>query len=434
MNKQRKHYMQGEEILAKEEITQDRLLSRYRALDLTDEKGMMCGKILADMGMDVIKLEPPGGDPARNIGPFYHGITDPEKSLSWLAFNMNKRGITLNLNTEDGRQIFKRLIQKVDIVIESFPVGFLGRLGLSYSDLIQINRQIILASITGFGQTGPYKDFKAPDIVCMAMGGNMNLTGDPDHPPLRIGVPQAYYHAGGEAAIACLGALWHREMTGEGQCIDVSAQDSVAWLGFYNMAVWEISQSKITRLGAERLSGNGVKFRFLFPCADGFVSFIPLGGETRAESQKKLVDWMDREGLADDFIKNFDWASHTAMKSTNELSERMSKIFKRFFLTKTKKELFDFAIKNGCFIAPINTTEDIVKSEHFQARGFWVEVEHPELNTAITYPGFPYSFSETPCRIIRRSPLIGEHNSEILGRELGLTQDELITLKSGGII
>ena len=394
----------------------------------------MCGKILADLGMEVIKVEPPGGDPARNIGPFYQNQPDPEKSLFWFALNMNKRGITLNLHSEDGRAIFKRLIQKVDLTIESFPAGFLEHVGLGFNGLSQINRQIIMASITGFGQTGPYKDFKAPDIVCMAMGGEMNLTGDPDRPPLRIGVPQAYFHAGGEAAIACLAALWHREMTGEGQYIDVSAQDSVAWLGFYNQAVWDLSRLNISRQGGQRVIGHGIKFRFLFPAADGYVSFLAIGGETRAESQKKLVEWMDREGLADDFIKNFDWASHSVLKVTDELTEKMSRIFKRFFLTKTKKELFDFAIQNGCLLAPINTTEDIVKSEHFQARGFWVEVEHPELNTAITYPGFPYSFREAPCEVIRRAPLIGEHNSEILGQELGLTPDELIILKSGGII
>lgn len=416
------------------EFSQDHLLTCYRALDLTDEKGMMCGKILADMGMDVIKVEPPGGDPARNIGPFYQGIPDPEKSLFWLVLNLNKRGITLNLNTEDGRQILKRLIQKVDLIIESFPSGFLGDLGLDYSDLTQVNRQIIMASITGFGQTGPYKDFKAPDIVCMAMGGEMNLTGDPDHPPLRIGVPQAYFHAGGEAAIACLGALWNREITGEGQSIDVSAQDSVAWLGFYNQSVWDLSRLKITRLGAQRVVGSGIKFRFLFPCADGFVSFLALGGETRAEAQKKLVEWMDKEGLADDFIKNFDWAGHSVLKSTNELSEKMAQSFEKFFQAKTKKELFDFAIQNGCLLAPINTAEDILKSEHFRARGFWVEVEHPELRTKITYPGFPYSFSEAPCEVIRRAPRVGEHNAEIYGREFDFSREEMITLKSGGII
>jgi benzylsuccinate CoA-transferase BbsE subunit len=395
---------------------------------------MMCGKILADLGMEVMKVEPPGGDPARNIGPFYQNQPDPEKSLYWFVLNMNKRGITLNLHTEDGRQIFKKLAQRVDLIIESFPVGFLGSLGLSYPELNRVNSQIILTSITGFGQTGPYKDFKAPDIVCMAMGGEIIITGSPEHPPLRIGVPQAYLHAGAEAATACLGALWHREMSGEGQYIDVAAQPCVAWLGFYNQILWEFNRMNINRLGGVRVGGRGIKFRFLFPCADGFVSFLAVGGETRVEAQKKLIAWMDQEGLADDFIKNFDWRSHSPMRTTDEISDQLSQTFLNFFKTKTKKELFDFAVQNGVILAPVNTAEDVFKTEHFRARGFWVEVEHPELNTAITYPGFPYSFSETPCQVIRRAPLIGEHNSEILGRELGFSQDELVTLKSGGII
>jgi crotonobetainyl-CoA:carnitine CoA-transferase CaiB-like acyl-CoA transferase len=418
----------------KEEITQGNLLSGYRALDLTDEKGMMCCKILADLGMEVIKVEPPGGDPARNIGPFYQNQPDPQKSLYWFALNVNKRGITLNLKTEDGRQIFKRLAQKVDLIIESFPVGFLGSLGLSYSELSQVNSQIILTSITGFGQTGPYKDFKAPDIVCMAMGGEMILLGSPDHPPVRIGVPQVYLHAGGEAAGACLAALWHREMSGEGQYIDVAAQPCVAWLGFYSQGLWEFNRMISHRQGGRRTGGKGVTYSFLYPCADGFVSFSPLGGETRGVAQKTLVEWMDKEGLADDFIKNIDWVSQSPTRESNEISEKVTQVFTRFFRTKTKKELFDFAIQNGVLLAPIYTVEDILKSEHFRARGFWVDVEHPELNTTITYPGFNCSFGGNPRGVIKRAPLIGEHNSEILGQELGFKQHELVTLKSGGII
>jgi len=412
----------------------DGLLSGYRALDFTDEKGMLCGKILADLGGDVIKVEPPAGDPARKIGPFYRNLPDPNKSLFWFALNMNKRGITLNLHSQEGCQILGRLLAKTDLIIESFPVGYLEGLGLGYPEIRANNSRIVMASITGFGQTGPYRDYKAPDIVCMALGGEMNLTGDPAHPPLRVGVPQAYCHAGGEAAIACLAALWYREMTGEGQHIDVSAQETIAWLGFYNQALWDINQLKISRLGGERIGGKGIRFRFLFPCADGFVSFLAIGGETRAEAQKKMVAWMDREGLADDFIKNFDWTEQTVLRSTKELSERISESFKRFFVTKTKKELFDFALENGCFLAPINTTEDILKSDHFRGRGFWVEVDHTELGRSITYPGYPYSFSETPGKAAQRAPLIGEHNSEIYGRELGLGPEELAAMRSGGVI
>ena len=421
-------------IVEKVEGAQASALSRYRVLDLTNEKGMMCGRILSDMGIEVTKVEAPGGDPSRNIGPFYHNKPDPEKSLFWFALNLNKRGITLNLNSEDGRHIFMSLLPKTDIVIESFPVGLLGQLGLGYDELSRVNRQLIMASITGFGQTGPYKDFKAPDIICMAMGGEMNLTGEPDRPPLRVGVPQAYLHTGAEAATACLAALWHREMTGEGQYIDVSAQECVAGLGFYNMPVWDLFKKNIKRQGGHREIAGVISFRFLFPVADGYVAFLALGGETRAESQRRLIEWMDKEGMADDFIKQFDWDSYNAAGLTPEVSKKLENCFRKFFLTKTKKELFHFALQNGCFIAPVNTAEDILKSPQFQSRGFWIEVEHPELGEPIKYPGFPYLFSESPCRVRRRPPLIGEHNYEVFCKELGFTQQELVMLKSAGIV
>ncbi|MFC2010644.1 CaiB/BaiF CoA transferase family protein [Chloroflexota bacterium] len=207
----------------------DGMLSPYRALDLTDEKGLLCGKILADLGADVIKIERPGGDPARNIGPFYHDEPDPEKSLYWFAYNTSKRGITLDIETTDGKEIFKQLVKSADFIIESFPPGYLDSIGLGYSALEKIKPDIILISITPFGQTGPYKDYKTSDIVAWAMGGEMAPFGDPDRPPIRISHhSQAYLHAGTDAATGALAALYHRWTTGEGQQVDVSVHESVA--------------------------------------------------------------------------------------------------------------------------------------------------------------------------------------------------------------
>jgi len=158
------------------------MLSPYRVLDLTDTNGLLCGKLLGDLGADVIKIERPGGDAARNLGPFYHDEADPEKSLFWFAFNTSKRGITLDIETAEGQETLKSLVKGADFVIESFPPGYLDRLGLGYSALEKINPRIILVSITPFGQTGPYKDYKAPDIVAFAMGGYMYPFGDPDRP------------------------------------------------------------------------------------------------------------------------------------------------------------------------------------------------------------------------------------------------------------
>jgi len=163
----------------------EQLLGSYRVLDLSDEKGMFCGKFLGDFGADVIKIEPPGGSPARNIGPFYHDIPDPEKSLFWFAYNSSKRGITLNIETSDGQEIFKRLVKTADFIVETFTPGYMESLGLGYDTMNRINPRIIVCSITPFGQTGPYKDYKSSDLIALATGGLLYICGDPERPPVR---------------------------------------------------------------------------------------------------------------------------------------------------------------------------------------------------------------------------------------------------------
>ncbi|GAJ12047.1 unnamed protein product, partial [marine sediment metagenome] len=226
--------------MAEEEKTEG-ALSPCRVLDITDEKGLYCGKLLGDLGADVIKIERPGGDPARRIGPFYHDEPDPERSLFWFALNTSKRGITLDIESADGQEILKKLVKSADFVIESFPPGYLDKLGLSYSALEKLNPGIIMVSITPFGQTGPYKDYKAPDIVAWAMGGQTYLYGDPDRPPVRISHhSHAYLHAAAEAAVGAMMALYHREMTGEGQQVDISIQESAARSSQRFISSWDM--------------------------------------------------------------------------------------------------------------------------------------------------------------------------------------------------
>jgi crotonobetainyl-CoA:carnitine CoA-transferase CaiB-like acyl-CoA transferase len=209
-------------------------------LDLTDEKGSLCGKIFGDLGADVIKIERPGGDAARKVGPFYHDIQDPEKSLYWFFFNSSKRGITLDLGTIEGREIFKRLVEAADIVVESFPPRYLDGLGLGYSVLSEINPQIIMTSITPFGQSGPYKDYKTSDIVAFALSGAMSICGDPDRPPLRLNPYHAYSYAGATAAAGTLIAYYYRQVSGQGQHVDVSVQESVMIDAFMCPPSWSL--------------------------------------------------------------------------------------------------------------------------------------------------------------------------------------------------
>ncbi|MCH8195608.1 MAG: CoA transferase [Chloroflexi bacterium] len=203
------------------------LLPPHRVLDLTTVVGHLCCKILAEMGADVIKIEPTGGDTARDIGPFIDDIPSRNRSLQWFAFNASKRGVTLNLETADGRDIFRRLVEGADFVVESFKPGYLDSLGLGFDALRAIKPDLILTSITPFGQTGPYRGYAATDLVLMAMGGFMAENGYPDSPPIRMSVDQAYHHGGFYGAAASLTAHLDRARTGQGQHVDISIQEAL---------------------------------------------------------------------------------------------------------------------------------------------------------------------------------------------------------------
>lgn len=397
-------------------------LGPYRVLDLTDEKGWYCGKILGDLGADVIKIEKPGGDPGRNIGPFYHDVTDPQKSLNWFAFNVNKRGITLDIETAGGRETFRRLVRNADFVIESFPPGCLAELGLDYAALSQLNPRIILTSISPFGQTGPHKDYKSADIIALAMSGLMHLTGDPDRAPLQIQPPQAYLMAGGQAAVGSLVAHYRRELTGEGQHVDVSILESLIAPTTQAVPFWHLRGIKMRRSGHFRsgLSTDAVA-RQIWPCKDGLVSFVIMGGKAHARSNRGLADWMDEEGLSDDYFRSMDWKSFDMAASTREVHDCLEKPVGRFFLSHTKAEAYEGARQRGITLCPVCTPGEVLEDIHLRSRGFWAELEHSELGTTITYPGSFAKMSLTPCGISRRAPLIGEHNREILGKEAVLT-------------
>jgi crotonobetainyl-CoA:carnitine CoA-transferase CaiB-like acyl-CoA transferase len=406
------------------------MLSSYRVLDLTDEKGLMCGKIFGDLGADVIKIEKPGGDPARNIGPFWHDEPDPERSLFWFALNANKRGVTLDIETADGQEIFKKLVTTADFVIESFKPGYLNKLRLGYRALKKLNPGIILISITPFGQTGPYKNFKAPDIVAWAAGSGlfMRTFGDADRPPFRISHhPQTYYHAGTEAVVGALVALYHRQMSGAGQHVDVSIQECMA----FNTG-WEWDLNKTQRKRGEALIP--VRVRHMWPCKDGWVMWRYTGGPMARRHSIPLVKWMEEEGMADDFMRNFDWENFSHYTTTQGIIDHMEEQTIKFFMTHTKAEMMAGAIKHRIMLYPIATTSDILESPQLAARGFWQEVEHPELSTAITYPAKWANTSSAPPKISRRAPLIGEHNEEIYAKELGFSKDKLILLKQANVI
>ena len=238
------------------------LLYPYRVLDLTGERGQACGKLLADLGADVIKVEPPEGDPVRRRGPFVDDESGPDRSLRWLAWNANKRSVSLDLNDAAGRDQFLRLVRSADFVLESFAPGYLAQLRLGYDELAQVNPSLILVSISPFGQSGPYRDYKATDIVCWAMSGFMSIAGEGERPPAQISDnAQSFLNACGDAAIGALIALEQRRRTGRGQHVDVSAQEATARATFQISASWDLNRRNLARgelATPARLPGCGV--------------------------------------------------------------------------------------------------------------------------------------------------------------------------------
>jgi len=413
----------------------DSLLPGCRVLDLADEKGFLCGRILGDMGADVIKVERPGGDPARNIGPFYKDIPSSEKSLFWFAYNASKRGITLDIESRDGQAIFRELAEGSDFLVESFKPGHLDSIGIGYRDLRTTNPGLVMVSISPFGGSGPYSEYEGPDLTCMAMGGFMATAGDEDKPPVRVSFPQAFLHASAQAAAGAMIAHVYREATGLGQHVDVSAQEAVIWTIQNATGVWDLNRINIKRSGATKLRPNGSRFRMHWPCKDGHVT---LGAQaSRAvvgEAWASLAKWMESEGAADDYVKEKDWSTLDFFNISQDELDRIMKAGTDFFEGKTRRELYEGAIKRRVLLYPVNSIDELVGYEQLKAREFFQAVEHPELGESLTYPGTFVRLSEGKCEVRRRAPLIGEHNVEVYGGEMGMSRGEMVVLKATGVI
>ncbi len=410
-------------------------LGPYRVLDLTEGGFNWCGKVLADLGADVIKVEPPQGSPTRSRGPFYLDDPNPERSLFWYAYCLNKRGITLDLETRDGHDIFTDLVRKSDFVIESYPPGYLDELGLGYDSLSCANPGLIMTSISPNGQTGPHAQHKAPDIVAWSMGGMQHLAGDTDRPPVRIGFPQAELNAGAQAAAGSMVAFWHRQRTGEGQHVDVSMQVAVIWTLMSATAFPPLHNVNLERAGAYR-TGGAVRSRGVFPCKDGYVSVVFNGSGFISP----MVRWMEEEGVTPEFMALGNWDSWTPGELSARGDEGLAELraleqhIGEFLITKTKVELFQRALEHRILLAPCNTVQDIWESPQLKARGFWTQMHHPDLDASLTYTGPFIKFSETPIRTRHLAPRLGQHNYEVFVTELGLAEDRMTQLQAQGVI
>ena len=395
-------------------------LAGLKILDLADYRGSLCSRLMADMGADVIKVEPPGGDAARRIGPFVDDQPHHDRSLFYWFYNLNKRSITLDLSQPAGVELLLRLARSADIIIESYKPGRLGAMGLGWEKLREINPALILLSMTPFGQTGPYRDFVADDTVLAAQSGMLYVNGWPGRQPVRPFGLQAYHASAYFGLITTMCALFARDRDGEGQWIDLSMQEATI------CAVEHVAGSYFAerRIEPRRGTLHWSRYFRIGRCRDGYIMHCSLGDWT------SLVEWVAGDGKAEDLLAP-EWEDALYR---GEHAEHLFDVLDEWAKDYSRDDLLERAQTLRLPFASVRSPEALFEDEQLAGRGYFVEVEHPELGRSFRYPGAPYLFNGSPWRVYRRPPLLGEHTAEILRNDLGLEPAEVGTLTAEGVI
>lgn len=394
-------------------------LAGYRVLDLAGPLGLHCTKLLADMSADVIKVERPCGDESRRTPPFKDDAPDPEKSLYFLHFNTNKRGITLDIEKPDGRAILLELARSADVIIETARPGQMDEWGIGYAVMSAQNPRLVYASITPFGQTGPWRDYKANDMAGLALGNLLYLAGEPGEPPLQPPGEIAYGMASTYGAFGIAVALYHRLESNKGQYIDVSMHECAGHIAGYFIPNYSYSSAKPARASRK---GEETDLYDPYPTKNGYarIFIIPV------EQWRRLVDWMGRP-------PSISGPEFEKMSYRRQHPDIVTKAVSEFCLRHTKEELYDEGQKRRIAVTPINTAGEFIECPQTQAREIFVEMRHPVIGKYLQFGPVP-RLSDSPGGIFRTAPLLGEHNEALYCGELGFTKDELIALKSAGVI
>ena len=406
------------------------LLEGVRVLDLTHHiAGPYCTRLMAGLGADVVKVErPPAGDPIRLLGPFAsrpdvfreYRADEPVEDSAWhLYLNAGKRSIGLDLKTEEGRQVAQGLAVKADILVENFAPGAMDRLGLGFAELRRSNPALVITSISNFGQTGPYRDWRAAEANLYAMGGLMNITGEPDQEPLKEGAPLAQLGAGQNAFAATMAALMFAEETGEGQEIDVSIAEYATNILENALMQYSYSGQEYTRVGNR---GYGRAAWGIYPCQDGHVGII-AGPDHRWPEVARI---MEREELAD--------PRYGSRRGRQEFADEVDALMLPWLIDHDKVDIFKAGQESGLGFSFVATMKDILEMEQLVARGYFVNVEHPAAGN-LTYPGAPITCEpEADAWVFRRAPLYGEHTHSVLTDWLGLDAARVNELAGKGVI
>ena len=402
-------------------------LEGVKVVDLSHHiAGPYCTKLLADYGAEVVKIErPDGGDPARRMSPFFHDDPHPEKSGLFLHLNTNKKSITLNLKTELGKKIIKDLVRDADIVVENFHPRVMPSLGLDYPVLEQINPRLVMTSISNFGHTGPYRDYKMSEIVAYAMGGVMHVTGMPEREPIKLALTVEQIFTGNVAAAATMGAFVGVQVHGIGQQLDLSMMEiqtgnqdrAIASLFTYQYS--GESTFKRSRETWRTILPSGV-----YPTSDGYVQMS--GGQ--ASWWERVCRMIDRL----DLIGDPHFTAPENFYGNADVKAEVDGLMYEWLFQHTKQEVMERAQEFGYLTGAINTMEDVFNDPHLAARGFFVEVDHPYTGP-LKYPGANFKMSETEWKA-GRAPLLGEHNREVYCDRLGYSAEELVRMREQGVI
>jgi crotonobetainyl-CoA:carnitine CoA-transferase CaiB-like acyl-CoA transferase len=410
-------------------------LAGLRVLELADEKGQFCGKLLGDLGADVVKIEPPGGEATRRVGPFLDDIPHPDRSLSFWYYNTSKRGVTLSLETADGRQLFRRLAATADVVLETFPPGYLASLGLDDEALRAQNPRLIMCALTPFGQTGPWRDYASSDLLHMAAGGEMASCGydevdAPGSPPIAPGGGNAWHMGGHFAYMAIMAALVYRTVAGQGQYIDASIHEACALTTEAAIANY-IYRGETLRRQTGRHHAPASTPRTQFRSKDGTYVTALVSGRLNPKYVKDLAALLDSYGMAHD-LKDPKYQDPAVIAANT--SHIIDDLVASFIASLPAEEVYHAAQARGFTWGAVRAPEALLDDAHLHDRGFWKRVEHPELSRSFVYPGEAAIYNDSPWRISRRAPLIGEHNTEIFCDELGLSRRELCVLAGSRVI
>ena len=400
-------------------------LTGLRILELADEKGQFCGKLLGDLGADVVKIEPPGGEATRRVGPFLDDIPHPERSLSFWYYNTSKRGITLNLETADGRQLFRRLAAAPRTSFwKPSPRVICLLWGLGYEDLREQNPGLILCALTPFGQTGPWRDYQTSDLLHMAAGGQMASCGydeedAPGAPPIAPGGGNAWHMGCHYAYMAIMAALVYRTVTGRGQYIDASIHEACALTTEAAIANY-IYRGEVVRRHTGRHHAAGPTPRTQFRSKDGKYVTALVAGRLNPRYIKDLAELLDSYGMAGD-LTDPKYQDPTVIEANKDYI--IEELVANFIASLPAEEVYHAAQERGFTWGAVRAPEELLDDAHLHDRGFWKQVEHPDLGRSFIYPGEAALYTGSPWRISSRAPLIGEHNQAIFCGELGFPQE-----------